>query len=158
MSEEYLPRENSDLSWFLVVVGVIALLMVIGHLTGRNKEPESRKKHLSKFVWAALCLLIGYFFVTVPYTGYFYQFGSTLEQPQAIESNESAEKYLKNHHHRITTLERELGETREQLRKLRDHYLRILQLVMLFVFGYGFSQILKSNHKVEIDKESILKL
>lgn len=157
MSEEYLARESSDLFWFAIVGGLAILIMIAGHITARKKSGEERETYIKRFAWACICLLAGYFFLTVPYTGYFFNFGSKLEMVETIENPEQGNKFLKDHHRRLETLERELTETRDELRELRDHYGRLLQNLMIAVFIVGFSKILTFS-KPKPDEESRLNL
>lgn len=142
MSEEYFARENWDLFWFAIVMGTAILIMIVGRVTARKKSGEQRKTYLKRYVWASICLLTGYFFMTVPYTGYFFNFASKLEMSESIENTQQSNKYIKDHHWRLEIVEKELTETREELRMLRDHYQRLLQFLMMVVFIVGFSKIL----------------
>lgn len=75
----------------------------------------------------------------------------------AIENTEQSNKFVKDHHRRLKTIEKELTETREELRELRDHYQRLLQFLMMMVFIVGFGKILTFD-KPSPDEESRLNL
>ena len=142
----------------MIVYGIMFVILVAGFVFASRKAPEERLFYRLKFVWAALIVLAGYMFLTVPYVGYFYRFVESPKVPDTIQSNDEARKHLLDHSQRIDRLEQELGESREQMREIRDHYQRILQLLMTAIFAFGFTQILKKNPQNEPDPNGVLNL
>ena len=157
MSEEYLARTHADVIWLVGVFVIMILIILAGFIYTRNMEPKERLHNRKKFSWAAVVVLVGYFFITVPYTGFFFRFGEDQDAPVKVDTVDAAERYVTNHERRISRLEMELEESREQLREVRDHYQRLLQFLMMGVFVFGFSQIFKKRD-AEPDQRSTLKL
>lgn len=161
MGEEYLAQQGSNLNWFMVTVVFLIVLLAINYFATRNLSEKRRTVIKNKFLWVSVCVLIGYFFMTIPYAGFFYNFGSKKDVPKDLDTNEQVVGYIKDHDDRIRVLERELEETREDLRLLNDHYRNLIYLIMIAVFSYGAGQIFGSQkHKNlrEIESEQLSKL
>lgn len=153
MNEEFLAKQETDLYWFMGVAVVIVVLHLIGYLSSKKLSPKNRKIRIKKFQLASLCVLTVYLFLSIPYTGFYYDFGKGLEYPKELKSQEETVKYIKDYHHRIEDLERGLEEARTETRMLRDHYKNLLYLIMIFVLSYSGGQIFGT--KIEKDLEEI---
>jgi hypothetical protein len=99
-----------------------------------------------------LSIFLIYIFLSIPYTGFFHISSLNKEFPPEISSNEQISGYIKDHHHRIEALERELKESREEQRLLRDHYKNLIYVTMVFVLSFTGSQIFSST-KVKDSEE-----
>jgi hypothetical protein len=140
MSEEILAKY-----WFMGIVIIIVMITLIGHFTGKNLPTKNKKIHTYKFALVSFSIITIYVFLSIPYVGFFYNFGPNEKFPAELNSNEDITKYVKDHHQRIERLERELEEARAESHLFREHYQKLLFLVMLGVLIYSYSQIFSSK-------------
>jgi len=157
MTDGYLARNDADFFWLMIVFGVMFVIMLAGVILSRNKDAEERVIFRRRFVWAAIIVLTGYCFISVPFTGHFYRFRESPKVPETIESTDAAWKHTVENSQRIERLEQQVTEAREEMREVRDHYQRLLQFLMTAIFIYGFSQILKKT-QAQPDPQSALNL
>src|SRR5690349_346057 len=101
----------SELGWPSIIVYLLSVPAIgLWAIAARGKMRASLEPRRELLRKVALCLVMasaGFWFATVPYAGYFYEFSDNLEYPQDLVSQADTAKYLRDHHHRIETLERE---------------------------------------------------
>lgn len=147
MSEEFFAKQESDFYWFVGVAAVIIIISLFGYFTGRNLPSQKKEIYKKKFLLANMSILVVYIFLSVPYVEFFYGYSLKKEFPKELNSTEQVARYIKDHHHRIETLENELQKAREETYMLREHYNNFLYFLMLGILTYSFSQILYPKHK-----------
>jgi len=132
----------SELSWIGITIYFLsmgAIVLVAVTAAGRLRPGlEPRRELIKKISIGILAVSAGYWFLTVPYAGRYYDFSEKLPYPgSAVETDSGQQKYLGDHHHRIESLERELKMQREESRQLRVHYELVLQLVSYALLYYA---------------------
>jgi len=151
----------AELSWFgvgIYILTVMAIVLWATIATGRLRERLKPDEQLIKKITIGILVVSGgYWYVTVPYAGNYYDFSDHLSYPENLADESVQSKYLGDHHQRIEKLELELKNQREESRKLRDHYQLILQLAWygLLYFGcmsiFGTKQIGSSEDIIKLD-------
>ena len=131
----------SEFGWPSIIVYLLSVPAIgLWAIASRGKMRASFETRRELFRKVALCVVMasaGFWFATVPYAGYFYDFSDNLDYPGNLESEADRTKYLHDHHQRIEVLERELKQQREESRLLREHYSTALNLGFYTVLMYG---------------------
>lgn len=128
-------------------------------IASRGKMRASLEPHRELIKKVTLCVVIvsaGFWFVTVPYAGSFYDFHDEREYPSNVESKTDIAKYLGDRYHRIEVLELELKRQREESRQLREHYAVVLYLGFYAILFYGLISIFGSRR--DLSQDDIVRL
>lgn len=118
----------------------------------KNAGESGAARQLIKKI--ALCVVVasaGFWYVTVPYAGRYYDFDESLKYPQNIEDEADKAKYLRDHHHRIEDLERELKRQRDESLQLREHYAIVLYLGFYAILFYGLMSMFGNKENGSTD-------
>lgn len=103
-------------------------------------EYFNKKSSLGKKVCGVIALVVIFYWTTnVPYVDSHYSLNES-KPDTSIESNEI--KHIQNHEDRIANLERELKETKDNIKKLREHYSLFWQFIMYGSIYFIFRKIL----------------
>jgi hypothetical protein len=151
----------SELSWIGITIYFLSLAAIVlsAVVAAGQLRPslQPRRELIKKISVGILVLCAGYWYLTVPYAGVYYDFSDKLRYPgSTVETDREQGKYLGDHHHRIEALERELKIQREEFRELREHYHLLLQLG-LYAFIYYASFLIFSKRKND-QSSDIIKL
>jgi hypothetical protein len=150
----------SELGWPSIVVYVLSSgAIALWAIASRGKMRESLEVHrdlLKKIALGVIVASAGFWYTTVPYAGQFYDFDDNLEFPQNLDSDADKAKYLRDHHHRIEDLERELKQQREESRQLREHYAVVLYLGFYAILFYGVLSIF--GNRKDLPPDDIVRL
>jgi hypothetical protein len=140
---------NGNWEWVSYFFNFLMLLavMILGTAAGTESKLKLTEFYVKKICWGLLIIGAIYFYTTVPFVGSYFEFSDKLQPPTTIKSVEEQEKYIKDHHFRVESLERELKETKEELKEIRTHYDRIVQIIFYAILYFGIFQILKKNNE-----------
>lgn len=107
----------------------MAIVLYTNAVTGSLRQSLKGREDLIKRVSIGILVVsVGYWYMTVPYAGRYYDFSDKPAYPTNGEEISDPGKYLREHHLRIESLERQLKEQREESRQLQNHYQVVLQL------------------------------
>lgn len=132
------------LSHFFSFLTTLAIMM-LAMMPAVGQNSKLREFYLKKICWGILIISVSYFYITVPFFSSYYNVSNKLEYPTAVKSTEENEKYLKDHHFRIERLEDELKETKEELKKIQNHYEFAVHALFYAILYIGIFQIMKKR-------------
>jgi len=139
----------SELSWIGIVIyglTILALALLAGVTIGPVRPSFKGREYLIKRVSIGILVVsAGYWSGTVPYVGRYYDHSDKLAYPTNIEEVADLGIYLREHHLRIESIERELKEQREESRELQKHYELVLQLAFFAVLYLSSILIFKKG-------------
>ena len=135
----------SDLgSYGIIFYGITAMAAIFLANVTREKIADKKGRLMVQIAWGGLILGVFYFVIAVPYVDRYFEPNANSEglSTERIVDREAAQ-YVSGHDQRIGNLERELKETRDDLRRLAKHYERILMILWFVAVFYGTGQIMK---------------
>jgi hypothetical protein len=145
--------------WAIYGLSLLSI-MLLGIMSGGTKLKGkfiSKTQLVKKICLAVFVVTSIYWIITFPFVGSYYSFPDKSDYP----ANVSVEKqfdYTKENHRRIEILERELQETRDELKAFAGRVNLILQLIMYGLIYFGASRIFSSNKKDSEENKDTLRL
>lgn len=133
--------------WIIYFLSLLSVMM-LGTLSGTSlKNKFAGKIVLVKKICLGVFIITSiYWIITFPSVSPYFNFADKSDYPAEI-SLENQSKYIKEHHGRIESLERELKETKDELKKVTERIDLILQIIMYALIYFGASWIFSSNKK-----------
>jgi hypothetical protein len=146
----------------VVVFGILFLFISpMKKLKNKTEKQLLWQFYINKLVWVFFICLSIYYAFTIPYVGNFYQSKGNLPRPNSSVQNIDTKAYLLDYQDRIEDLEKELSETKVELRELRENYKGVYFVVLMGVIMFGGIQIFGTSkqewmnkHKKDTKQES----
>jgi hypothetical protein len=148
----------SDDLYFGITLTVIIFGVLFLFISPMKKmKPKSDKSiiqhyYINKIIWVFFICLSIYYAVTIPYIGKFHQSDSDLPRPNNSVQNIDTNEYLLDYYSRIEKLERELTETKTELREFRENYKSVYFVVLMAVIMFGGIQIFGTSKQDWLNK------
>ena len=122
------------IEWYEWIIYFLSLLsvMLLGGLSGKvSKDKFKGKTELIKKISLAVFIVTSmYWIITFPFVSPYYNFSEKSDYPSEISAEKEA-NYIKEHHRRIESLEREVKETKDELKAVVGRINLFLQLLIL---------------------------
>ncbi len=133
--------------WMIYCLSLLSITL-LGSFSGRNfKEKFAGKTELVKKICLAIFVVTSmYWIITFPYVSSYYDFSDKSDYSSEMISNKQSDYIIKNHR-QIEVLERELKETKDELKAVTGRINLILQIIMYGLIYFGANWIFNSNKK-----------
>lgn len=145
------------IDWFAMIASFFGILAVAILATANSGNLRKGLEHVpvKKICWAVLIAVGAYWYMTVPYVSLPLDLLDKSEYARPVTDSDQSVQ-IANNHTRIKSLEREVKETREELRGLQQHYKNVVQIGWFALLYLGLFLILgrkrdSSDSKFNID-------
>lgn len=118
----------------------VTLLGTLSAVTSTAALSEKKLLLVKKICLAVFILTSIYWIITFPYVSSFYGFPESKELPANISTEEQSDYILENHR-RIESLERELKQTKDDLKAVSGRIELFLNLAMYGLIYFGAAKI-----------------
>ena len=143
--------------WIIYVLSFMSI-MLLGSLSGNTKDKFKNKILLIKKICLGVFVLtLMYWIITFPYVSSYYNFNDDSNFSSTISAEKQAD-YITENHNRIVSLERELGETKKELKEVSGRLQLFLQFLMYGMIFFASNWIFNSNGKASEENRDNLSL
>lgn len=147
--------------WVIYGLSLFSIIL-LGSLSTGNKLRNKFKDKTELVKKICLTVFIAtsiYWIITFPYVDSYYSFPDKSDYPASVSVGKQFD-YIEENHRRIESLERELQETKDELKAVAGRINLILQIIMHGLIYFGANWIFSSKKKdlQEIQSDQISKL
>lgn len=133
--------------WIIYFLSLVSVTL-LGSLSGKiaKNKFKGNTELIKKICLGVFMITSMYWIITFPFVSPYFSFAEKTDYPAEISAEKQSD-YIKEHHGRIENLERELKETKDELKAVTGRINLILQLVMYGLIYFGCTWIFNSNKK-----------